>query len=82
MDHPELGRYGHHPDPSTDFCIEVDCCEGLLADVNADLATYDDVSHRFVMANDFRVGGDQYAIAAKAALRRATDQLQRFAPKL
>ena len=24
-----LGRFGHHPDPATDFAVEVDAIEGL-----------------------------------------------------
>jgi hypothetical protein len=76
-----LGRYQHHPDPVTDFCIEVDCCEGLVEDVAADFATYDDVCERFTRAHDFVAGVDEYALNAKDALRRATARLQRYAPK-
>jgi hypothetical protein len=78
---PDVQRYGHHPDRVMDFCIEVDCCEGLVADVQADFATYDDVCERFTRAREFIAGVDEYAINAKAALNRATDALKRYAPK-
>lgn len=28
MDAETLGRFGHHPDPADDFCIEVECLQG------------------------------------------------------
>lgn len=33
----ELGIFGHHPDPSTDFTIEVEALEGLMVEVRARL---------------------------------------------
>lgn len=71
-----LGRFGHHPDPADDFCVEVDIIEGLLADVRAGLAERTDVLARVDRALAFRVGGRPDAIAAKANLRRIEDELR------
>lgn len=81
MDRTELARFGHHPDPATDFCIEADCIEARAYDLRADFATYDEVAPRVARALDFRVGGDQHAIAAKHLLRTIAQEIQRYAPK-
>lgn len=73
-----VARFGHHPDPTTDFCIEVDVIEGKVYDVSVDFATYDDVAPRVSRAMEFRVGGDAHAIAAKAALRTLATRLETF----
>lgn len=64
-----LGRFGHHPDPAIDFCIEVDCLEGLAHDVGCKLADRVEVSKRISSAMTFTVGGDAHAVAAKGRLR-------------
>lgn len=28
MSDKTLGRFGHHPDPANDFCVEVECLQG------------------------------------------------------
>lgn len=33
----ELGPFGHHPDPATDFCCEVEALEGEAEDVRLGL---------------------------------------------
>jgi hypothetical protein len=33
----KLGIFGHHPDPSTDFTIEVESLEGTMVEVRARL---------------------------------------------
>lgn len=69
-----LGRFGHHPDPATDFCVEVEVLEG--ADFNIKHAIPNakigkpEFDQRVERAMSFNVGGDQIAVAAKDALRR------------
>lgn len=66
----ELGRFGHHPNPAIDFCVEVDAIEGLAADVRAGLAPKGELADRIFRAMAFTVGGDLNAINAKDTLRR------------
>lgn len=70
-----LGRFGHHPDPAIDFCVEV---EGIQADVyeaQVGMIPATPVFERIDRAMSFRVGGDLHAIAAKETLRQAERQL-------
>jgi hypothetical protein len=75
---PELGRYGHHPHAATDFCIEVERIEAMIADAkvfghpfNDDdtPATQEDLDRRIRCAMDFRVAVDPQAVEAKQVLR-------------
>jgi hypothetical protein len=65
----QLGRFGHHPDPAVDFCCEVEAIEGLACDAGAGLTTLDEVKERIDRAMTFTVGGDPWAVNAKARLR-------------
>ncbi|APU89004.1 hypothetical protein Rctr197k_221 [Virus Rctr197k] len=65
----QLGRFGHHPDPAVDFCVEVDAIEGLEADVEALIAQPEELTARIKRAMDFRVGGNEQAVIAKNRLR-------------
>lgn len=67
----DLGRFGHHSDPAIDFCVEIDVVQGMVADLKAGLEKRQAVEDRISKAMAFRVGGDQQAVAAKAALRHA-----------
>lgn len=71
----ELGRFGHHPDPAVDFCVEVDEIEGLVYDARHGLTEYKPVEDRVFKAMRFCVGGDQNAVTAKERLRIAEDYL-------
>lgn len=71
----ELGRFGHHPDPATDFCVEVEEIEGLVYDVGVGLMERKPVDDRIFRAMMFNVGGVDLAVQAKAALRRAEAML-------
>jgi len=69
----KLGRFGHHPDPATDFCVEVECIEGehlnnKIGFMNG-TPTLDELRERVGRAMEFRVGGDLNAIEAKRLLR-------------
>ncbi len=65
-----LGKFGHHPDPAIDFCVEVDCLIGMEYDARVGLIPKEEFEKRYDRAMDFRVGGDQCAVAAKQALRK------------
>jgi hypothetical protein len=79
-----VGRFGHHPEPAIDFCIEVEALEGHLFDARHGIGkpgheprrVDDDFRRRVSEAMDFIVGGDQIAIAAKATLRSISAQVQ------
>lgn len=64
-----LGRFGHHPDPAIDLCVEIDAIEGLAADVKAGLEPKKILEDRIFNAMTFRVGGIERAVAAKGRLR-------------
>lgn len=62
-------EFGHHPDPATDFVLEVEAIEGELTDRAAGLPATMDLAARIERAMKFRVGGDSAAVAAKHDLR-------------
>lgn len=65
-----LGRFGHHPDPAIDFCIEVEELESIVIDKEHSLRTDEPVpTERIERAMTFRVGGDSGAVEAKRILR-------------
>lgn len=78
----KLGRFGHHPDPAIDFCVEVETLQGELFDRACGLAegrlTYKEMRVRFDAALSFIVGGDLNAIAAKDELRALDRELRHF----
>jgi hypothetical protein len=69
----KLGRFGHHPDPAIDFCVEVEIIENEWLNIQIGFEngtpTKDELSKRMEKAMDFRVGGDLNAISAKSLLR-------------
>lgn len=70
-----MERFGHHPDPAVDFCVEVDAIVGLVEDVKAGTQDCKPVEDRMFRAEQFRVGGDERAVSAKANLRKAEESL-------
>lgn len=66
----ELGKFGYHPDPAIDFCIEVDALEGLHYDVSVGAGDKEELRRRVERAMQFRVGGDLSCVKAKEAVRR------------
>jgi hypothetical protein len=64
-----LGRFGHHPDPATDFEIEVDALMGMWINRKTGFDPEHDFAPRMEKAMQFRVGGVRSAISAKGALR-------------
>lgn len=66
----KLGRFGHHPDPAIDFCVEVEEIQSIYTDQT--LGLRDDhaiLDARIARAMQFRVGGTVDASVAKAILR-------------
>lgn len=71
-----LGRFGHHPDPACDFCIEVETLQSRLSNALHGLAKpgdepepVADVAADIDRAMTFSVGGDPIAVNAKVILR-------------
>lgn len=75
MDDGSFGRFGHHPDPAIDFCVEVESLESIAENARLGLtgfgheADYATLDQRIEYAMQFRVGGDDGAVIAKQALR-------------
>jgi hypothetical protein len=67
----KLGRFGHHPDPAIDYCVEVEELMSIATDRKRGFANPDDGSleKRVGRAMEFIVGGDPSAIDAKAEVR-------------
>jgi hypothetical protein len=65
-----LGRFGHHPDPAIDFCVEVEILQGQAYEAQVGMARAAPVVDRIDRAMSFRVGGDLNAISAKETLRQ------------
>lgn len=73
-----LGRFGHHPDPAIDFCVEVEELEAMAYDhVNGLRDCGSELVHRIAKARDFRVGGDYQAVNAMSALRSLEQMVSR-----
>lgn len=66
-----LGRFGHHPNPAIDFCVEVEELMSIATDRKLGVSNPDDrtLERRVERAMRFRVGGDLSAIDAKDELR-------------
>lgn len=71
MTNHELGRFGHHPDPAVDFEVEVQDLEAEVYNYRAGFQPLrrEQIEHRIDRALDFRVGGVETCVTAKAALR-------------
>jgi hypothetical protein len=69
--------FGNHPDPETDFCVEVDTIEGLYADYRAGLESGQAVEDRISNAMDFpiKVSTSERCVAAREKLRAIRREL-------
>jgi hypothetical protein len=83
METERLGRFGHHPDPAIDFCVEVETLQGELFDIACGLTegrmSVSELGRRIEAAMTFTVGGDQNAIDAKDLLRALEREFQAIA---
>lgn len=80
-DTTRLGRFQHHPDPATDFGIEVEKLESRLDQAQRGMAkpgqapeTRTQILTAIQNAMSFQVGGDAGAVDAKALLRSLEDR--------
>ena len=68
-----LGHFGHHPEPATDFCVEVEEIEGEAENIRVGFEngtpSRDELRSRIERAMEFRVGVDEGAVRAKDRLR-------------
>lgn len=76
-----LARFGNHPDPAIDFCIEVEKLESRLHQAELGLSKPGEAPERVQLvlgdmarAMDFITGGDEGAVSAKAALRELLER--------
>lgn len=72
----QLGRFGHHPDPATDFEVETDCLTGMAYNRRVGFDAEPDLEIRLARALDFRVGGVPSCVAAKSDLRAIEAELR------
>lgn len=78
----QLARFGHHPEPAIDFCIEVEELESIAASAKLGLTGFDHEEDRATLAERiakamlFRVGADENCVVAKQALRKLEDSLR------
>lgn len=71
-----IGRFGHHPDPATDFEVEVESLQGRLFDAKHAIPGKHGVTESVAQVADaikramtFRVGGVETSVRAKSILR-------------
>jgi len=67
--------FGHHPDPTIDFCVEVEEIQAMAQNRKVGFDAEPDLEHRIERAMQFRVGGDVGAVAAKQTLREIANVL-------
>jgi len=75
QDDTKLGRFGHHPDPVIDYCVEVDELHSIVIDAGLGLRPWAELGNRIEKAMCFIVGGDLNAIRAKAFLREMAQRI-------
>lgn len=73
----KLGRFGHHPDPAIDFCVEVEEIQAMACNRRIGFDPEPALDGRVEKAMQFRVGGDLGAIAAKGMLRDVEREIAR-----
>lgn len=68
----KCGRFGWHPDPAIDYCVEVNdlVCEHKNIGYGIGVLTIPELQDRIFKASMFRVGADLDAIEARAELRK------------
>jgi hypothetical protein len=80
----QIAKFGHHPDPDIDYCIEADYIIGEWYSLKASHA-YETplravVEGRIAEALKVNVVGTQHALGAKTILRKIAEEM-RFKPK-
>ena len=75
MEQQKMGRFGHHPDPAIDFCVEVEVIDGEVYDVavgNGDLNVLEAHHSR----HGLPCWCDEIAVNAKHILRQCAEKLR------
>lgn len=75
MQTEQLGRFGHHPHPADDFCVEVERLVGAAYEAKVGMIEPAPVRRDVDRAMKFIVGGDPIAVAAKDTLREVAASL-------
>lgn len=73
-------KFGHHPDPAIDFCVEVEEIQAMACNRKIGFDPEPTLGPRVDRAMQFRVGGDIGAIDAKATLREIERDLALATP--
>jgi hypothetical protein len=74
----KLGRFGHHPDPAIDYCVEVEELEGMMFNRRVGFDAEPSLDERVGKAMGFSVGGDQNAIGARQTLKEIDAELRQI----
>lgn len=79
VDAEAVGRFGFHPNPTIDFCVEVKSLVALAGELDhgTSPATKAEIVERITKAMEFCVGGDLWAIGAKDRLRELEREMSR-----
>jgi hypothetical protein len=74
----KLGRFGHHPDPAIDYCVEVEELEGMMFNRRVGFDAEPSLDERVGKALGFSVAGDQNAIGARQTLKEIDAELRQI----
>jgi len=69
MEIEKAGRFGHHPDPAVDFCVEVEEIEAMVYNRSVGFDPEPSLDGRMTAAAGFKDVTDLWTIDAKACLR-------------
>jgi hypothetical protein len=72
----QLARFGHHPDPADDYCVEVECLLGMECNRQVGFDPEPDLERRVTRALDFKAGGSPYALVAREQLLLLAERLE------
>lgn len=85
----DLGRFGWHPEPATDFLVEVDYIAQLVLEKSIGYPDSQDgkpiqseIESRIFKAMGFNVGGDEACVVAKEKLRNLEAEVTGIPRKL
>jgi hypothetical protein len=71
-----MTRFGHNPDPSIDYCVEVDELERMLIRIRLGHETYPEFRKRVNEALSFRFGTCKFSRDARRRLKTLADSIE------
>lgn len=84
-DEEKLSRFGHHPDPVTDYGVEVEWLEGAVLEmengVRSTMIERSEVMERASRVSDFRVGGTVEGLKIRTQLNGILRRLESLPPR-